>query len=269
MATTETPFPNPSAAARNLVFISYSHLDRDWLDRLLVFRKPYVGTNFEVWADAYIKDGADWRRDISRVLDRSCVGVLLLSPDFLASDFIQNEELPPLLAGVHAGTISLFPIPISASNYKATPLRDHQFSHPPSRPLDVMPRPRRNAALVRITEKIAAEVERIRSKIPSVPIQTVEPVPQKPVAPVVATEAIGALHGVPPQRPNYLQREEYLDQLKQALLRTPNRAVGITGRRRGRASACTAWVVSARPSSRSTWSMTRRYGAPSRTGSSG
>jgi WD40 repeat protein len=229
VATTGTPFPNPSAAARGLVFVSYSHLDRDWLDRLLVFLKPFTGPDFRVWADPYIKDGADWRRDISRVLDRSCVAVLLVSPDFLASDFIRQEELPQLLAGVDAGTISLFPIPISASNYKATPLRDHQFAHPPSRPLDVMPRPRRNAALVRITEKIAAEVERIRSEIPSAPVQAIKPVPPKPVAPVVTTEAIGALHGVPPQRPNYLRRQEYLDRLKHAVLGATDRAVGITG----------------------------------------
>jgi hypothetical protein len=229
VATTGTPFPNPSAAARGLVFVSYSHLDRDWLDRLLVFLKPFTGPDFRVWADPYIKDGADWRRDISRVLDRSCVAVLLVSPDFLASDFIRQEELPQLLAGVDAGTISLFPIPISASNYKATPLRDHQFAHPPSRPLDVMPRPRRNAALVRITEKIAAEVERIRSEIPSAPVQAIKPVPPKPVAPVVTTEAIGALHGVPPQRPNYLRRQEYLDRLKEVVLGAASQAVGITG----------------------------------------
>jgi WD40 repeat protein len=220
-------------AARDLIFISYSHLERDWLDRLLVFLKPYVGPNFEVWADPYIKDGADWRRDITKVLGRSCVGILLVSPDFLASDFIRKEELPPLLAGAEAGTISLFPIPISASNYKATPLRDHQFAHPPSRPLDGMPRPRRHAALVRITEKIAAEVERIRSEIPSPPVKAAEPAPSKSVAPVVAIDATGALHGVPSQRPNYLRRQEYFDRVKRALLGPTQQAVGITGATQG------------------------------------
>ena len=42
---------------RDLVFISYSHNDRDWLARLLVFLKPFTGPNFRVWADPYIKIG--------------------------------------------------------------------------------------------------------------------------------------------------------------------------------------------------------------------
>jgi WD40 repeat protein len=37
------------------------------------------------------------------------------------------------------------------------------------------------------------------------------------------------LRGVPGQRPNYLRREEYLDQLKQAVLGSTDRAIGITG----------------------------------------
>jgi WD40 repeat protein len=223
------PLANRSGPVRDLVFISYSHSDRDWLDRLLVFLKPFVGANFQVWADPYIKDGADWRRDISGVLARSCTGVLLVSPDFLASDFIRNEELPPLLDGVHAGVISLFPIPISASNYKATKLKDHQFAHPASQPLDAMPRPRRNAALVRITEKIAAEVQRIRGDAALAIPSAVEHMASKPVVPVSSNETIAALHGVPSQRPNYLRRQEYIDRLKQALLGTIGRAVGITG----------------------------------------
>jgi hypothetical protein len=119
---------------RDLVFISYSHRDRDWLDRLLVFLKPFAGPNFKVWADPHIRVGEEWRRDITGVLAQSCVGVLLVSPDFLASEFIRKEELPPLLEGAKAGAISLFPIPISASNYKATLLTHYEFAHPPNRP---------------------------------------------------------------------------------------------------------------------------------------
>jgi internalin A len=97
MATTGTPFPNPSAAARDLVFISYSHRDKDWLDRLLIFLKPHTRQNLKVWADPYLETGGEWRRDIHSALSRTCVGVLLLSADFLASDFIYDEELTPLL----------------------------------------------------------------------------------------------------------------------------------------------------------------------------
>jgi NB-ARC domain/TIR domain len=221
--------PSPAGEQRDLVFISYSHHDRDWLDRLLVFLKLFAGPNFKVWADRHIRVGEEWRRDITGVLAQSCVGVLLVSSDFLASDFIRNEELPPLLEGAKAGAISLFPIPISASNYKATPLTHYQFAHPPNRPLDIMPRPRRNAALVEIAEKIAEAAQRAPPDATAAPTHAAEGSATTAVALLASTDGIAALHGVPGQRPNYLRRQEYLDRLKQSVLGATDRAVGITG----------------------------------------
>ena len=100
MATTGTPHANPSRPARDLIFVSYSHLDRDWLDRLLIFFKPYTRQNLKVWADPYIKVGNKWRRDISTALSQTSVAVLLVTPDFLASDFIYDEEMPPIMRRV-------------------------------------------------------------------------------------------------------------------------------------------------------------------------
>src|SRR6516164_6083126 len=217
--------PLPAGVSRDLVFVSYSHNDRDWLDRLLVFLKPFTGPDFRVWADPYIKIGDEWRRDISGAMSRACVAVLLVTPDFLASDFIRNEELPLLLEGAKAGTITLFPIPISASNYRATPLTHYQFAHPPERPLDRMPRPRRHAALVQITEKIVEAAQIAPADVPAAPA----PVAERSATAIASAGQMAILHGVPGQRPNYLRRQEYLDQLKQAVLGADDRAVGITG----------------------------------------
>jgi hypothetical protein len=49
---------------RDLVFIGYSHRDKVWLDRLLIFLKPFMRQNLKVWADPYIEVGGEWRRDI-------------------------------------------------------------------------------------------------------------------------------------------------------------------------------------------------------------
>ena len=213
--------PLPAGVSRDLVFISYSHHDRDWLARLLVFLKPFTGPDFRVWAYPYIKVGEEWRRNISGAMSRTCVAVLLVSPDFLASDFIRKEELPPLFDGAKAGMISLFPIAISASNYKATPLTHYQFAHPPKRPLDSMRRPRRHAAFVKIAEA-SQDARRHLSATPA-------PVSERPAASIAATGHAAALHGVPGQRPNYLRRQEYLDRVRQAVLGGTDRAIGITG----------------------------------------
>jgi WD40 repeat protein len=219
------PLANRSEPTRDFIFVSYSHRDRDWLEHLQIFLKPYTRQNLKVWADPYIEVGGQWRRDIAAALLRSCVGVLLVSPHFLASDFIESEELPLLLEGAEAGSIILVVVPVSASNYEATPLTKYQFAHPPERPLDSMRKAQRNAALVEITKKIVAAAHKapVVDAAPPPAARTLE------LAPVAATEAIGALHGVPAQRPNYLRRQEFLDQLKQAVLGEAEQAVGITG----------------------------------------
>ena len=160
MATTGMPLANRSGPTRDLVFISYSHADRDWLDRLLIFFKPYTRQNLKIWADPYIKVGDKWRRDISAALSHTCVAVLLVTPDFLASDFIYDEELPPLLQGADNGSITLFPIPVSAADHEASPLAQYQFAHPPDDPLDRMRRPDRNLLFVRLVKQIVAAAQR-------------------------------------------------------------------------------------------------------------
>ncbi|MBL3590139.1 MAG: TIR domain-containing protein [gamma proteobacterium endosymbiont of Lamellibrachia anaximandri] len=84
---------------RDLVFISYSHKDQTWLDRLRVFLKAYERKGLKVWCDPYIEVGQRWEREIERALEDTCVGVLLISQDFIASDFIYERELPPLREG--------------------------------------------------------------------------------------------------------------------------------------------------------------------------
>ena len=81
------------------VFVSYSHKDKRWLDRLVTMLRPYVQRNgISLWNDRDIQPGSRWRGAIAEGLNRARVALLLVSPDFLASDFIQQQELPALLA---------------------------------------------------------------------------------------------------------------------------------------------------------------------------
>jgi hypothetical protein len=93
---------------RDLVFVSYSHRDAAWRERLGVIIKPWVRNGgLKYWADPYIQVGDDWQRKIEAPLARARVGVLLLTADFLASDFICDYEIPPLLAAHAAGELTL------------------------------------------------------------------------------------------------------------------------------------------------------------------
>lgn len=121
----------------NLVFVSYSHADGEWLRRVLVLLKPVVrNRRLQVWADDYIPVGDDWRRSITDAVDGSAVALLLVSGEFLASSFIMEEELPALVAR----GVRLVPVLVTACLWSEVPeLAGVQWAHDPGRdgPLDL------------------------------------------------------------------------------------------------------------------------------------
>lgn len=118
--------------------------------------KPHVRVDgFEVWDDTKIKTGSEWREEIEKALASAKVAVLLVSPNFIASDFIHNNELPPLLNAAKEKGLTIFWIPISHSAYNRTELEKYQSAHPPDKPLDSLKPYQRNKAWVSICEQIA------------------------------------------------------------------------------------------------------------------
>ena len=84
--------------AHNQVFISYSHQDEKLFQEFKVHLKPWEdrGT-LAVWTDLRIEASQKWHEEIQEAIRSTAVTVLLISPDFMASDYIQKQELPPFL----------------------------------------------------------------------------------------------------------------------------------------------------------------------------
>ena len=144
---------------RNKVFISYSHRDRKWLTELLTMLKPLTRTGAViVWTDRDIPSGANWNDEIALSLASTNIAVLLVSADFLASDFIVNNELPSLLSAAQKEGLIVIWIPISHCLYKESELSKYQAAHDPVRPLDSLSPSDKKKAFARIGEiiKIAA-----------------------------------------------------------------------------------------------------------------
>src|SRR5689334_8317696 len=86
------------------VFISYCHKDKKYLRELKTSLAPVSGQYaLDVWDDSRIGVGEPWHDSIVTALEKADVGVLLVSPDFLASRFVTEVELPKLLRARAAG----------------------------------------------------------------------------------------------------------------------------------------------------------------------
>lgn len=98
------------------VFVSYSHKDKKALEELKPFLKPLERDGMlSGWDDSRIPGGADWKQEIDQALGEAKAAVLLISQDFLASDFIVEEELPRILEREAGGQLTILPVFLSPS----------------------------------------------------------------------------------------------------------------------------------------------------------
>lgn len=115
---------------RNEVFICYAHDDDEWKRRFLRQLLPYIrNKTVKAWSDKEIDGGDRWDDEIMMALSRARVGVLLVTPSFMASDYIQDTELHNLIKASESEGLVIRWIHVIPSAYKTTALRHIQAAH--------------------------------------------------------------------------------------------------------------------------------------------
>jgi tetratricopeptide (TPR) repeat protein len=164
----------PSGA--KAIFVSYAHVDNEdpdpkkrWLDRLRQFLAPLVRQgDLRVTSDLDIKPGEDWQAKIERDLNDAFAAVLLVSPAYLASDYVSNSELPVLLRNAKGRGVRIIPVIVKRCLFKETrfkyphprngpeefTLASFQAANPPTKPLSALTEDEQDQVLHNVSQSL-------------------------------------------------------------------------------------------------------------------
>ena len=93
------------------LFFSYSHQDESLRDELEKHLSSLKREGIlQTWHDRDISAGSDWTRQINQHLEQADIILLLISPDFLASDYCYGIELKRAMERHQQGEAEVVPV---------------------------------------------------------------------------------------------------------------------------------------------------------------
>ena len=128
---------------KSSIFISYSHQDETYKDRFTTYMKSAnLPGAFKAWSDRDIEIGSSWEQEIFEAINLAKAAVLLVSENFLSSDYIMHKEIPRIIERFNKGQMTIYPILI-----KPCPWTEHKWLSP----TQILPRD--NVSLQEMSEK--------------------------------------------------------------------------------------------------------------------
>src|SRR5262245_11238423 len=110
------------------VFYSYSHKDAELRERLATYLAPLRQQKKIVeWHDRKIEPGHNWESEITSQLDSAHLILLLVSEDFLASEYCFGVEVEKALARLKRGEVRVVPILLKPCLWQESRFSDLQI----------------------------------------------------------------------------------------------------------------------------------------------
>ena len=150
------------------LFYSYAHEDEQLRDELsghlkILERRGLLSS----WHDREIRAGEDWHSRIDQALQMSDIVLLLVSTDFINSDYIFGSELTVAMQRHAAGMTTVVPIIVRAVNIEAEDADAFPFMKLQGLPTDLRPVtswPNRDEAWTNVARGLRATVKAIHEK---------------------------------------------------------------------------------------------------------
>lgn len=150
------PSSEKPVVKKNSIFISYSHKDEKWLEQTRTHLKPLKRYyDIDLWDDRRLRAGDKWKEEISKALNDATIAVLLFSSNFIASDFIVNNELQPLLDNAKKKGTRIIPVMVSPCEiFKESGLSEYQAINTPEKTLVEMSEGEAQRTLSKLVKEI-------------------------------------------------------------------------------------------------------------------
>ena len=101
------------------VFICYSHNDEQEKDYLLTHLKSLEREGIiSTWSDDLLTPGEDIEQGIDEAIEKADVAILLITANFLASEYLVNKQLPKLKLLQEEGELIVYSIIVKACAWK-------------------------------------------------------------------------------------------------------------------------------------------------------
>lgn len=109
------------------VFVSYTHKDEAFKDVLHTHLSNLIRQEkISIWQDRAIEAGAMWESEINARLESSSIILLLITRDFMASDYCYNVELKRAIERSNEGTARAIAIILEPCDWKDAPFSNLQ-----------------------------------------------------------------------------------------------------------------------------------------------
>ena len=196
------------------VFYSYSHKDEDLRNELDTHLSQLVRSGLiAAWHDRKIGAGAEWRDEIDAHIHSAHIILLLVSPDFLASEYCYGVEMKTALERHENEHAIVIPIILRPVDWSGAP-----FAH-----LQALPRDAKAVTLWPNRDQAFAE---IAQSIREIAVRFQRPAPEKPTPTTIEDQAVAKPRVLDAAMPGHIVKDRATELL--VLIRLPESA-GLAG----------------------------------------
>jgi hypothetical protein len=147
------------------IFVSYAHADTKWLNELDPhLRGLEIHAKVERFDDRQLLGGDDWDVEVKAALDRADIVLLLITANFIGSEYIHRVELPTALRKRADKGCIVIPVLLESCYRKLLQIEDINYVPKDSKgalkPVSEWRGPQRARCLTQIVEHVCLQIDR-------------------------------------------------------------------------------------------------------------